>query len=384
MSETAHLFVLGAAGPPGRALPGVSADVARWLHHSAVLVGPEARVHVCAGGAVTAARVLASVRAWAEGLGEGDPVTIVVLGHGGATRRGPGIWTDDGEILSLDTLVADVPPTCPVTWFRELCGTAGPQPLTHSARPHDVVHASSRPDQPSEQRCFDGVWHGAWSTALHLVLEQASGLDAEGRPTLALDHRTLSHRAAQILAGLGLAQTPTVSGPPARVDAPVRADARPMAVRAPRRAMQVSSGTEGIWTSGGDAWVSMTWANNKLKFRLRTGETVADLPSTLTLEWRSPTSGELSELGGPSFKSDSDTFTNVGSVTAGGGRLYSAAGRTFVLAFGSAFDKVVWWTEGSELDSNDHIETTTGPETMHHVASPPSPPSGGWEKAVDS
>lgn len=384
MSPTAHFFVLGASGPPAHFLPGVAQDAARWVQHGAVLAGPNARVVDCSGGEVTAERVRAAVHTLVETIQPEDTLTIAVLGHGAATARGPGLRTDDGEVICLAELVAGVPDTCPVTWYRELCGSGGPQSLSHQLRPSDVVHASSRPDQPSEQRCIEGTWRGAWSFAMHLVLEQATGTDEAGRATLALDHHSLSTQASQILGGLGLAQTPTLTGPSERLHGPVLAKASPLVRPAPRLAMQVDSGTECIWMSGSDAWMSMTWSNNKLKFRLRTGETVADLPSTLTLSWRSPTSGELTELGGPNFKSDSDTFTNVGAVTAGGGRLYSAAGRTFVLAIGSAFDKIVWWTEGSELDASDHIEPTVGDETMHHVGSPPSPPSGGWEKAVDS
>ena len=383
MTRPPVVLVVGARGPAHRVLPGVLEDVPRWIGHAPALAGADPLVFSLGDRPATADAIHTLAQQAVGALSTGGRLTVVVLGHGASTRTGGrGVVADDGVVVGLDTLVDGIPSDCTVTWFKELCGAGGPRRLDDTFRPVDVVHSACTVDQEAEQRRIDGVWRGAWSFAIDQVLQQATGTTAAGEPVCTLDHTTLSERAAQLVAGLGLDQTPQVSGPAERMGVRVSGEEAKKAASAPRLAMEWGAGNGIVLKDGTDAWAACRWVNNDLKWTLRTGETVADMPATLTAHWRQPDSGEINQLNGPTFTCNNVTFTNVGSVTASGGRMYSSSSRTLVIAFKSNFQKVTFWAENSAVDANNHIIGGAN-ETMNHVTTAPSAPSGGWNKAVD-
>jgi len=379
-----HFIVIGARGPDDRALQGTEADVAAWLDLAPVLAGPDARTTSISGDDATAVHIETTVAETLAQVSDGDQVSFVVLGHGTPGPKGRrSFLSNDRLTVVLDEFTQTLSNDVAVSWYLELCGEAGPRRLVSSLPAHHVVHSACRLDELAEQRKFDGQWRGAWSYAVARVLEQATGEDADGRAVVELDHATLAHRAGLMLQALGVAQTPMVDGPEARLMEQVDGSQRAVEVESPRMAMEMGAGKEGIILDGGDAWISLQVdSGGSFTSKFRTGETVGNMPSNLVLKWRAPTTGELNQLGGPTITDTSSTFTNVGSVTAGGGRMYKSSRRMFVLAVKGGFTKLTWWTESNELDSNDYIKTGAD-DSLSHITTAPGAPPGGWEKAVD-
>ncbi len=384
MNASAVFLVVGASGPAGRALPGVQSDARRWARRLQLLGGPKAKVMELGEGPATAEAIRGLAQQAGAMVSDTGRMVVVALGHGGPTANGrPGMWSDDGEVVALESLAAHAPATATVEWFVELCGAGGPRSVAQVFRPGDVVHSACAPHQVAEQALVDGKWCGAWSNAAHLVLDHFTGTDALGQPVTELSHTEFSQRVATVLGALGLDQTPTLTGPAERLTQRLDGRSVEMVAGPERLAMQFGMGNGIVLLDGTTPWVAAHFVSGDLVWLMRSGETVSSMPNNLTLAWRNPTGGEISQLGGPTFTCSHVTFTNVGTAhTPSNGRRYSSGSRTFVLAFGSGFDKVFWWTESSELDANDYI-TGSGTESMTRITSTPSAPSGGWERAID-
>lgn len=388
MQPSSVVLIVGTLGTPDHPLTGMARDVERWIHHAPILGGPDAQVfsthaRLAAGQPMDARTIRALARAAMAATAPGGTLTVVVLGHGGSVGGQPGLRTDDGQRIALSDLVDGHAPGCTTTWFIELCGAGGPRALGVPFRADDLVFSACTVDEVAERRAFPEGWRGAWSLAVDLVLGQSTGTDTEGRPATRLTAQALSDRVTAVLQALDVSQTPMLEGDADRHADRLGSTTAPVARPAPRLAMQYDPGNGIVMKAGNTAWVGARWVGNKLEWSLRTGERVADLPSDLTIHWRQPNSSELSQLGGPSFQCVNVSFTNVGSVTAGGGRMYKSATRMFLLAFASDFKKVVFWAANGAVNTNNHIKPAPQNEATNHVTTPPQAPGGGWNKAVD-
>lgn len=378
-----HVILVGACGPAAHSLPGISQDIAAWRALVPLLAGPHAQLSTVCGADATATGITQAVRRAAAEVGPTDRVTLVVLGHGVSGPAGrSALLSLDGHPVVLAELLAELPDPARVTAFFELCGQPGPRLLRPMPSSQAVIHRACRLDQLAEQRVIDGRWRGAWSYAMARVLEQAAGRDALGQEVVELDHATLAARVGRLLEALGLEQSPTVTGPAARLVERVDGGLREQVVASPRLAMQLPAGCTGLLVRGNTPWMSVqAAADGTFTARLRTGKRVRDLPSQLQLEWRDPTALELAQLGGATLTTPSSLFLPAGNVQVGGGRLFQSSQRMFVLAIHRDFERLTWWAAPG-LVSGGHLKTAL-PDDMTHIQSAPSPPAGGWMRAID-
>lgn len=233
-----HAAVVGipASTLTSPALRGVGRDLFGWQTRLARMGVAGHRIAVTSGEACTRDDVLQTVRQLSRQLAEDDSATglLVLSGHGG--EHGALLHTADGPLSVQD--LADVLdsflPGRGITALIDVCPVSVPAAQPIALRPCDVVLAASAPGHPAEEIEVDGKWHGAFTWALHQVLDRWASTGPHGA-LVPVSPALLHHQASLVLQGLGFGQRPTLTGPDAACAAPLGGGER--VLRAPLPAM---------------------------------------------------------------------------------------------------------------------------------------------------
>ncbi len=382
-----YAFIVAAQGEPQRALKGLHTDVAQWEKFAAYLGGTSTKVWTMDGSCNHQPYLDDCIADMYDHMSAKDHLHVVVLGHGSTNASGePGLVLDSGEVLSLRTLADRLPRYVQVTWWLELCGVRAPCRPGYALPPDSRVMSACDLNEVAERRVIDGEWRGAWTWAVHRAMEQALVTDKAGHSVVSITLPTLRDRTTALLRGLDVQQSPQLACH--AEDAELNRDSvdenAQSAVQ--KQAMELDPGIVWVMTkpSNGNAWVSAKVnALGQMKLMFRTGQSASDMPNTLTLSWRAPSSQEQNELGGASITCATTSFVNSGPQPPSNLRLYSSKERKFVLGFHAEFSLVAWWAAPNQVNGNNHLTPWSSSEQFDHVTSMPSAPPMGWVWTVD-
>lgn len=221
-------LLVGVASPRPHTPPlrGVDADLDGWRTRLVRMGVPQDRIERIGPAGTTRGQVLAALDALAQRVAaspEGQGL-LVLAGHGGATTGGL-LACADGDLRTeqvrerLDAYL----PGRGITAFVDLCATAGEEPDPCALRACDLVLAAASPGQVAEELAVEGQWQGAFTWAVHRVLDRWAGLGPHGA-LVPISPQVLHRQASLLLQGLGFAQRPTLVGPEARRIAPLAGD----------------------------------------------------------------------------------------------------------------------------------------------------------------
>ena len=383
-----QFFIIAAEGESKNALKGLHTDVEQWTQLAEKVAGPSTKVWSAVSPRANTPAIRECCAEMASQLSAGDHLHVVVLGHGSTNANGePEVVLDSGEVLSLRALADRLPLHVHVTWWLELCGVRAP------CRPGYALPSSSRVmsacdlNEVAERRVIDGKWRGAWTWAVHRVMEQALVLDESGHPVVAIALSTLRDRTTALLRGLDVQQSPQLTCHPEAGALNGHSFVENAHSAVQRQAMELDPGIVWVMTkpSNGEAWVSAKVnAFGQMKLSFRTGQSASNMPNTLTLSWQAPSSQQQNELGGASISCASTAFVNSGPQPPSNLRLYSSKERKFVLGFNADFSLVAWWAAPNQVNSSDHLNPWSSSEQLDHVTAMPAAPPLGWVWTVDT
>lgn len=224
MAETWALLVgIPTGQAAARPLRGVRADLEGWRRRLRAMGTPDAQITRLHHPRTTTDRVLAEVEALARRVhatAEGRGL-LILGGHGGG-GEGELLRCADGP-LRADALAASLEAHLPgrgILTVVDVCAPAGTGGAPLSLRPCDLVMAAAAPGQQAEELEVEGRWHGAWTWALHRVLDRWAQVGPHGA-LVSISPAVLHQQACLVLQGLGFRQTPTLQGPSALRDLPL-------------------------------------------------------------------------------------------------------------------------------------------------------------------
>lgn len=215
-------------------LRGVGQDVLGWQQRLARMGVAGHRISVTRGATCTRDDVLRAVDALARQLAA-DPDAaglLVMAGHGG--EHGALLHCADGA-LTVDQVTTQLDATLPgrgIAAIFDVCPVAQATARPVALRDCDVVLAAAAPGHPAEEVQIDGRWHGAFTWALHRVLDRWASTGPHGA-LVPISPAILHEQSTLVLRGLGFAQQPTLVGPPSACQAPLMGGDRVVAAPLP-------------------------------------------------------------------------------------------------------------------------------------------------------
>ena len=222
---TVHAAIIGISSPviDAPALRGVSEDVLGWQRQLSRMGVPPHRMHRVLGAAHSTAEVLEAVQAMAREVSL-DPEAqglLIIAGHGGEQdgtllRCGDGPLRADQVAATLEALL----PGRGITAIVDVCPVDAPAAGPLALRPCDLVMAGASPGHPAEELEVDGRWQGAFTWALHRVLDRWAHTGPHGA-LVPIAPRVLHAQACLVLQGLGFGQAPSLTGPSPVIEAPL-------------------------------------------------------------------------------------------------------------------------------------------------------------------
>lgn len=208
------ILLASSTHPAATALAGVLADGSSWTSVFAMagLKTDQVTLGHADDGTVQA------VERWARTLAAGGNGRglLILSGHGGTA--GALLCSDRGDLhpSALRAILDRHLPGRGVTVIVDACPAEEPVVL----RDCDLVLSASAPGVPAEEIQVDGRSHGALSWACQRVLERWVTTGPHGG-VVPISAAALARQAGMVLAGLGFAQVPTLTGPEEAAEAPL-------------------------------------------------------------------------------------------------------------------------------------------------------------------